>query len=191
MNDNENNHQDKPKKQGDFPPISAGDETLDDTGIGVHPERPLPPPQIKGYKIIQKLGEGGMGIVYLAEKTEVIKLKVALKVIKPGKGSKQVLAHFEVERQALALLKHANIAQVFDAGSTDDGRPYFVMEYVEGIPITDYCDQKKLSSQNGLNCSSKYAKPSNMPTRKELSIEILVHPMSWSVKKTDSLSLKS
>jgi WD40 repeat protein len=102
-------------------------------------------PQIAGYQIIKKLGEGGMGIVYLAEQSEPIRRQVALKVVKPGMDSKQVIARFEAERQALALLDHPNIAHVYDAGTTEKGRPYFVMEYVHGTRITDYCDEKKLS----------------------------------------------
>jgi len=96
------------------------------------------------YKLLRVLGEGGMGIVYLAEQEGAIKRQVALKVVKPGMDSKRVIARFEAERQALALLDHPNIAHVHDAGTTDSGRPYFVMEYVEGPPITDYCDRHKL-----------------------------------------------
>jgi len=106
--------------------------------------------QIGHYKLIKTLGEGGFGYVYLAEQQEPIKRQVALKIIKPGMDSKQVIARFEAERQALALLNHPNIAKVFDAGSTDEGRPYFVMEYVEGIPITDYCDKHRLSIKERL-----------------------------------------
>jgi len=96
------------------------------------------------YRLLEVLGEGGMGIVYLAEQTHPIRRQVALKVIKPGMDSKKVVGRFEAERQVLALLAHSNIAQVLDAGTTELGRPYFVMEYVNGHPITDYCDQHKL-----------------------------------------------
>ncbi|UCG58249.1 MAG: serine/threonine protein kinase [Phycisphaerales bacterium] len=102
------------------------------------------------YKLIDVLGEGGMGIVYLAEQKEPIRRRVALKVIKPGMDSKRVIARFEAERQALALLDHPNIAQVYDAGTTDSGRPYFVMEHVQGLPVTEYCDQHKLSIEDRL-----------------------------------------
>jgi WD40 repeat protein/tRNA A-37 threonylcarbamoyl transferase component Bud32 len=102
------------------------------------------------YKLLEVLGEGGMGIVYLAEQAEPIKRQVALKVIKPGMDSKRVIARFEAERQALALLDHPNIAHVYDAGTTDSGRPYFVMEYVEGLPITEHCDQNKLTIEERL-----------------------------------------
>jgi serine/threonine protein kinase len=100
---------------------------------------------IDRYKLINILGEGGMGIVYLAEQEHPIKRRLALKVIKPGMDSKRVIARFEVERQALALLDHPNIAHVFDAGTTESGRPYFVMEFVEGLPITEHCDHHKLT----------------------------------------------
>ncbi len=100
--------------------------------------------QIGRYKLLNVLGEGGMGVVYLAQQEQPIKRRVALKVIKPGMDSKRVLARFETERQALALLDHPNIAHVYDAGTTEAGRPYFVMEYVKGLPITECCDHDKL-----------------------------------------------
>ncbi|MEJ2700913.1 MAG: serine/threonine protein kinase [Sedimentisphaerales bacterium] len=106
---------------------------------------------INHYKLLSALGEGGMGIVYLADQDQPIKRRVALKVIKPGMDSKRIIARFEAERQALALLDHPNIAHVYDAGTTETGRPYFVMDYVKGSPITDYCDHHKLSIQERLN----------------------------------------
>jgi len=106
--------------------------------------------QIGPYKLLSILGEGGYGIVYLAEQQQPVKRRVALKVIKPGMDTKQVIARFEAERQALALLDHPNIAQVFDAGTTDAGRPYFAMEYIKGIPITEYCDRYNLGTQERL-----------------------------------------
>ena len=96
------------------------------------------------YKVRQEIGEGGMGSVYLAEQTHPVRRQVALKLIKPGMDSRTVLARFESERQALALMDHPNIAKVLDAGATDQGRPFFVMELVKGIPLTDYCDQHRL-----------------------------------------------
>lgn len=102
------------------------------------------------YKLLEQVGEGGMGTVYLAEQEQPIRRRVALKIIKPGMDSKQVLARFEAERQALAIMDHNHIARVFDAGMTDGGRPYFVMELVKGVPITEYCDQKKLSLRERL-----------------------------------------
>ena len=98
------------------------------------------------YKLLQQIGEGGMGMVYMAEQTEPVQRKVALKIIKPGMDTRQVIARFEAERQALALMDHPNIAKVLDAGTTDSGRPYFVMELVKGVSITSYCDQHQLST---------------------------------------------
>jgi len=98
------------------------------------------------YKLLQKIGEGGCGVVYMAEQEEPIRRKVALKVIKLGMDTKSVVARFEAERQALALMDHPNIARVLDAGATAAGRPFFVMELVRGIRITHYCDQQKLST---------------------------------------------
>ncbi len=97
------------------------------------------------YKLLQKIGEGGMGVVYMAEQEEPVRRKVALKVIKLGMDTKQVVARFEAERQALALMDHPNIARVLDGGVTDIGRPFFVMELVQGVPITEFCDKNQLS----------------------------------------------
>jgi WD40 repeat protein/tRNA A-37 threonylcarbamoyl transferase component Bud32 len=102
------------------------------------------------FKLLGILGEGGCGIVYLAEQERPIRRRVALKVIKPGMDSKQVIARFEAERQALALLDHPNIAHIYDAGTTAAGRPYFAMEYVEGVPITEHCDREKLDLRERL-----------------------------------------
>jgi len=115
------------------------------------------PPLIEGpgtkighYELMELIGEGGMGLVYLAEQKEPVKRKVALKIVKLGMDTKQVVTRFEAERQTLALLEHPNIAHVFDAGTTETGRPYFVMEYVEGKSITKYCDEQKLSVEERL-----------------------------------------
>jgi serine/threonine protein kinase/tetratricopeptide (TPR) repeat protein len=102
------------------------------------------------YKILEKVGEGGCGVVYVAEQTEPVRRRVALKVIKLGMDTKQVVARFEAERQALAMMDHPNIAKVLDAGATETGRPFFVMELVRGIRITDYCDQNNLSTKERL-----------------------------------------
>src|SRR5262249_10883553 len=102
------------------------------------------------YRCLGTLGEGGMGIVYLAEQQAPIRRRVALKVIKRGMDSKDVIARFESERQALALMNHAGIAKVLDAGTTDEGLPYFVMEHVPGLPITDYCDRNRLTARERL-----------------------------------------
>ncbi len=103
------------------------------------------------YKLREAIGEGGMGIVYMAEQVEPVRRMVALKVIKPGMDSRQIFARFEVERQALAMMDHPNIARVFDADATESGRPYFVMELVRGIPITEYCDREQLSVSERLD----------------------------------------
>jgi serine/threonine protein kinase/Flp pilus assembly protein TadD len=97
------------------------------------------------YRLLEQIGEGGFGVVYMAEQTAPVRRKVALKVIKPGMDSRRVVARFEAERQALALMDHPNIAQVFDGGATATGRPYFVMELVRGVPITEFCDQRLLT----------------------------------------------
>lgn len=99
------------------------------------------------YKLLEKIGEGGMGVVYMAQQEEPVRRRVALKIIKLGMDTKQVVARFEAERQALALMDHPNIAKVLDGGATDTGRPYFVMELVQGVPITEYCDQNQLPAQ--------------------------------------------
>ncbi|MDD1743561.1 MAG: serine/threonine protein kinase, partial [Methanomassiliicoccales archaeon] len=114
------------------PPEHAGRESSE------HPN------QIGPYRILGVLGQGGMGVVYAAEQKEPIHRRVALKVIKLGMDTKEVVARFEAERQALALLNHPSIAKIYDAGATEDGRPYFVMEHVEGLPLIEYCDQHKL-----------------------------------------------
>src|SRR5438093_4816313 len=114
---------------------------------------PSPEPaaeRIGRYTLVEKLGEGGCGTVYLAEQEEPVRRQVALKVIKLGMDTRQVIARFEAERQALALMDHPLVAKVFDAGATDTGRPYFVMELVRGARITDYCDEHQLSTRDRL-----------------------------------------
>jgi serine/threonine protein kinase len=103
------------------------------------------------YKLMEKIGEGGFGAVYVAEQRDPVKRHVALKIIKPGMDTRQVVARFEAERQALAMMEHLSIAKVLDAGAMSNGRPYFVMELVRGIKITDYCDQHKLSTEDRLS----------------------------------------
>ncbi len=109
-----------------------------------------PGSRIGPYKLLQQIGEGGMGVVWMAEQTEPVRRTVALKVIKAGMDSAQVIARFEAERQALALMDHPNIAKVLDAGATETGRPYFVMELVKGMPITKYCDDHRLTIRQRL-----------------------------------------
>jgi serine/threonine-protein kinase len=102
------------------------------------------------YKLLEQIGEGGMGVVYAAEQAQPVRRRVALKIIKPGMDTRQVIARFEAERQALALMDHPNIARVLDAGATDSGRPYFVMELVKGVAITAYCDAVRLPARERL-----------------------------------------
>lgn len=136
------NHKDQPK------PFFSRDVADHDAP---HCENGLEPgAEIGPYKILSTLGEGGFGIVYLAEQRRPIKRRVALKVIKPGMDSKEVLARFEAERQTLAILDHPNIAHIYGAGVTEMGRPYFAMEYVKGVPITEHCDHHKLNIEERL-----------------------------------------
>jgi serine/threonine protein kinase/WD40 repeat protein len=109
-----------------------------------------PGTRIGPYKLLQQIGEGGMGVVYMAEQEEPVRRKLALKIIKPGMDSAQVIARFEAERQALALMDHQNIARVLDAGTTENGLPYFVMELVHGVPITTFCDNNQLTPRQRL-----------------------------------------
>ena len=139
---------------------NASDESLPTTGPAVKAtiklDRPDTPDEAVGqtlgrYKLLERIGEGGCGVVYVAEQTEPVRRRVALKVIKLGMDTKQVVARFEAERQALAMMDHPNIAKVLDAGTTDVGRPYFVMELVRGIRITEYCDQANLTTKERLD----------------------------------------
>src|SRR5205085_3265427 len=109
-----------------------------------------PGTRIGHYKLLQKIGEGGCGVVYMAEQEEPVRRRVAIKVIKLGMDTKSVIARFEAERQALAMMDHPNIAKVLDAGATETGRPFFVMELVRGVRITEYCDQNNLPTEERL-----------------------------------------
>ena len=106
--------------------------------------------RIGRYKLLEQIGEGGFGVVWMAEQEEPVRRRVALKIIKPGMDTREVVARFEAERQALAMMEHPNIASVFDGGATDTGRPYFVMELVKGVPITTYCDANQLTTRERL-----------------------------------------
>jgi serine/threonine protein kinase len=136
-----------PTDAGEFLSRTALEEAA---RTGHRPWEPHSWPTIPGYAVRRVLGEGGMGVVYLAEQETPFRRLVALKLIKPGMDTRQVVARFETERQALALMDHPNIAAVFDAGSTKERRPYFVMEYVDGVSITDYCDSQRLSTSDRL-----------------------------------------
>ena len=129
---------------------------LESPAIEMEPSSKLPPlaaigSVIGSYKLLEVIGEGGFGVVYMAEQKKPIRRKVALKVIKPGMDTREVIARFEAERQALAMMDHANIAKVIDAGTTETGRPYFVMELVKGVPITQFCDENRLSNRQRLS----------------------------------------
>ena len=132
----------------DFLPGKSSDEVTipDESGMTANSGS-----MIGRYKLMGKIGEGGFGVVWAAEQKEPVRRRVALKIIKLGMDTNQVVARFEAERQALALMDHPNIAKVLDAGATDTGRPFFVMELVKGIAITKYCDQEKLSTQARLD----------------------------------------
>jgi tetratricopeptide (TPR) repeat protein len=140
--------------------LAAHDRAGDFLAHSVVP--PEPPPVSEGpgsvigrYKLLEEIGEGGFGRVFMAEQTAPVHRKVALKIIKAGMDTREVIARFEAERQALALMDHPNIAHVLDAGATDTGRPYFVMELVRGIPLTDYCDQQQLPTAGRLELFMK------------------------------------
>ena len=121
-----------------------------------------------------------MGVVYLAEQEKPVRRRVALKIIKPGMDTEQVVARFEAERQALALMDHPHIARVFDAGATDTGRPYFVMELVKGVPITEYCDAVPPDAPaSGWSCSSRSARRSSTPTRRGSSTATSSRRTCW------------
>ncbi len=147
-------HQQFPKCGAIIDKVLA-DESLQPAASSLVATRELPTEGLEGtvldrYKLRQQLGEGGFGTVYLAEQTEPVRRRVALKIVKLGMDTKQVIARFSAERQALALMDHPNIAKVLDAGATHTGRPYFVMELVKGIPITEYCDQHSTSLNDRL-----------------------------------------
>jgi len=125
-------------------PAGSGPETV------AIPVCEKPGDQIGPYRLLENIGEGGMGVVYVAEQVEPVRRRVALKVIKLGMDTKEVIARFGAERQALAMMNHPNVAQVHDTGATETGRPYFVMEYVPGVPITDYCDRHRLNTRQRL-----------------------------------------
>ena len=110
--------------------------------------------RIGPYRLLEKIGEGGMGEVWLAEQVEPVRRRVAVKIIKLGMDTERVIARFEAERQALALMDHPSVARVYDAGTTPNGRPYFVMEYVSGISLTEHCDRERLTIRQRLESVS-------------------------------------
>ena len=138
------------------------------------------------YKLLEAIGEGGMGTVWVAEQLQPVRRKVAIKLVKAGMDSRQVLARFEAERQALAVMDHPHIAKVFDGGISEQGRPFFVMEYVKGVPLTEYCDQARLSLASGSSCSFRSARQCSTLTRKESSTAISSPRTFWSACTTAS-----
>jgi serine/threonine protein kinase len=128
---------------GSFMEMATAEHAGSDQAAATH----RPGETIGRYKLLQVIGEGGFGEVWMADQREPVKRRVALKVIKLGMDTKQVIARFEAERQALAMMDHPNIARVFDAGATEQGRPYFVMEYIRGVPLLEYCDGEKLDTR--------------------------------------------
>src|SRR5262245_29612631 len=137
-------------KAGGFMERPAMEDGPTVTALDSSPVREGPGTQIGRYKLLQEIGAGGFGVVYMAEQKEPVKRRVALKIIKIGMDTEQVVARFEAERQALAVMDHPNIARVLDAGATDTGRPYFVMELVKGVRITEYCDDHQLTTRERL-----------------------------------------
>lgn len=135
---------------GGFGSLSAEPNPVTSSGIEIESSEALEYDSFGPYRILRLLGEGGMGAVYLAEQTRPLHRQVALKVVKLGLNSNQILSRFNYERQALALMDHPNIAHVYDAGASEKDRPYFVMEYVDGLPITEYCDQHRLNTKERL-----------------------------------------
>src|SRR5262249_30845264 len=134
-------------------------EARDPRATTEEPIREGPGTVIGPYKLLEQIGEGGMGLVFVAEQQQPVRRKVALKVIKPGMDTKQVIARFEAERQALALMDPPHIARVLDAGATASGRPYFVMELVKGVPITQFCDDNRLTPRERLELFVSVCQP--------------------------------
>ena len=150
----------EPKLRKDFLgefPADKGAAPARDSGSSPSARSPFSAPvaekageRIGRYKLLERIGEGGFGVVYMAEQSEPVRRRVALKIVKLGMDTRAVVARFEAERQTLALMQHPNIAKVLDAGATATGRPYFVMELVRGVPITEYCDQQNLPTPERL-----------------------------------------
>src|SRR5580704_8725974 len=138
-------------RSGELPGVGSGDAAAGSSATPIDSATTRAGRMIAGrYRLLEEIGEGGMGTVWVAEQSEPVRRRVAIKLIKPGMDSRQVLSRFEVERQALALMDHPNIAKVLDGGVTDQGHPFFVMEYVKGVPITDYCDQARVTIEGRL-----------------------------------------
>ena len=160
----------------------AGEFLSSPTGsneLAVSPDE-QPGQRIGRYKLLQSIGEGGFGTVWMAEQEAPVRRQVALKIIKRGMDTAQVVARFEAERQALALMDHPSIAKVFDGGETPAGQPFFVMELVRGVPITTFCDEQHLDSRQRLELFTRCATRCSTPTTRASSIVTSSPPTSWS-----------
>jgi len=144
-----------------------------------------PGSMIGHYRILNLIGEGGFGRVYLADQREPVMRQVALKIIKVGMDTRQVIARFEAERQVLAIMEHPGIARVIDAGATDGGRPYFVMELVQGVPITDYCDQHRLGIDQRLDLFRQLCETVQYAHLKGIIHAISSQAICWSRRTPD------
>lgn len=138
-----------------------------------------PGSQLGPYKLIRQIGEGSFGVVFIAEQSHPIKRQVALKIIKPGMDTNEVIARFEAERQALALMDHSYITKVLDAGSTETGRPYFAMELVDGVPITEFCDTHRFDTRQRLELFRDICEAVQHAIKKGLSTATLSPPIFW------------
>ena len=156
------------------PLFNGRGDTIDQPSICERPGT-----RIGRYRLLERIGEGGFGVVFMAEQKEPFKRRVALKIIKPGMDTQQVIARFEAERQALAMMDHPNIAKVLDAGATDSGRPYFVMELVNGISITQYCDERELTTRERLELFIPICQAVQHAHQKG----IIHHDLDWLVMK--------
>jgi serine/threonine protein kinase len=173
-------------RAGDFLETPAMSElSIDDDDDDAHEPAEAVGAIVGNYKLLQEIGAGGMGIVYMAQQSAPVRRLVALKIIKPGMDSKQVVARFELEREVLAKMEHPNIAKVFDAGTTERGRPYFVMELVKGVPITSYCDALELSPRERLELFIPVCEAIQHAHRKEI-IHRDIKPSNVLVERFDA-----
>ena len=136
------------------------------------------------YKLLEQIGEGGFGVVFVAEQLQPVRRKVALKILKPGMDTRPIVARFEAERQALAIMDHPNIAKVHDGGATPSGRPYFVMELVKGVPITEFCDQNQLTLRQRLELFVPVCQAVQHAHQKGIIHRDSSRPTSWSPSTT-------
>jgi len=158
---------------------AGGQETIQVNPGDILPRSKQSGERIGRYKLLEQIGEGGFGVVWMAEQEEPVRRRVALKIIKLGMDTREVVARFEAERQALALMDHPNIARVFDGGATESGRPYFLMELVRGEQIRKYCDERRLSLKERLELFVRFGRPCSTRTRKELFTGTSSRRTSW------------